>query len=525
MFEASKSNQIRIAAAIGGAWLLLILIFWLALGGLGGGEEPIDFAAFLGRFHILIVHVPIGLLCVAFIMEVMARFEMFKKANENVVTLLWFGVLGAIAATAAGYLLMVGEQFAGNMMKWHLWTGLGVVVLAIGSLVLKIVGKYYQVYLGTLLANVFLISASSHYGGNMVHTEEYLTEKAPDSIRPTLEFLMGHSSHEEGEKAADINEWAIYDDIIQPIFNEKCTECHDENKIKGDLRMDTFEWLQKGGEMVEAGDIDGEWVPGDAEDSELYFRVTIEPEDDLFMPPGDREHMTEDEIALMAWWINEGGTKELTVGEAKKDDNIKRILEELKVKSHESASAPELAPKTWVELDETERAARITAAKDAAAEIGFSLLPISEEDARFQVNVKNCAASFGDAELARLEPIAGQIAWLDLGRSQITDVGMRTVAKMNGLERLHLEEVAVTDAGIAKIAHLTELTYLNLYATQITDASLPHFSGLQRLQKLFVWQTGVTPQAARDFQRRMSLEVNTGWTVSATSEPQPANPE
>jgi|GEM_PF-5087869 len=44
---------------ITGGWILLLLCLWLALGGLDDRWSP---GIFVGRFHILVVHLPIGLL-------------------------------------------------------------------------------------------------------------------------------------------------------------------------------------------------------------------------------------------------------------------------------------------------------------------------------------------------------------------------------------------------------------------------------------------------------------------------------
>ena len=333
---ADSKKQTLVALISGGVWAAVMIFVWLVI--MKGGEK-VDFATFLGRFHVLVVHVPIGLLCIAAIMELLGLIKGWEKIRENTLTLLWFGVIAAIVATIMGYLWYAGDQKKGaplGDLNLHYWTGLGVVVLSVFCLVLKIKDCCPKVYLASMVANVVLISVSSHFGGNSVHGADFLTEKAPEPIKPALEFMMGHSSshEEEEEKATDINDWLIYEDIVQPIFDQKCIECHDANKIEGDLRMDTFEHLKKGGEMVELGDIDSEWVTGDAEASELYFRVTTDEDCDLFMPPNakEEEKMTADEIALMAWWINVDGGNTMKVGEvadAKKDDNINRILAEL----------------------------------------------------------------------------------------------------------------------------------------------------------------------------------------------------
>ena len=119
-------------------------------------------------------------------------------------------------------------------------------------------------------------------GGNtyIIHTERRSKDLADKGL---LIIGSGVSGGEEGARkgpsimpGGPTSSW----EIIQPIFNAKCTECHDENKVKGDLRIDSFEWLSKGGDIT-----DQEVIPGDAEASELYFRVVLDPEEDDFMPP------------------------------------------------------------------------------------------------------------------------------------------------------------------------------------------------------------------------------------------------
>ena len=49
----------------------------------------------------------------------------------------------------------------------------------------------------------------------------------------------------EEAKAAEvpIGERIVYTDFIVPILDKTCSECHNENKIKGKLRMDTHDLL------------------------------------------------------------------------------------------------------------------------------------------------------------------------------------------------------------------------------------------------------------------------------------------
>ena len=326
MDTISNRAALRIALLAFGLWLLAIAGIWFAMRNV---HEDTAAAIFLGRFHILIVHVPIGLLCTALIFEVLGVSGLFPKLGESVLPCLWVGALGAMGATVAGYLLMNGEQITGKNMTLHLWTGLGVVVLATLSLYAKLVNFPKPVLIPILFLTVGLTSASSHFGGNMVHDDDYLSAYAPEPLKP----FLGHPAAKEATVPnAPFEEWPIYGRIIHPIFDKKCTGCHDENKTEGGLRMDSFELLAKGGDGVKVGDIPGEFVPGKAEESEIIIRVTMDPKEDDFMPPGKKEHLTPQEIALIGWWINQGASPSMTVAQAKVDASVSALLDELKTR-------------------------------------------------------------------------------------------------------------------------------------------------------------------------------------------------
>ncbi len=90
---------------------------------------------------------------------------------------------------------------------------------------------------------------------------------------------------------------------IKSLLSNRCIACHgpDEEHREAGLRLDTFEGATR--------DIDGysAIVPGNPEDSEILFRVTLEHGDQELMPPKGRgERLSEAEIALLTEWIKQG---------------------------------------------------------------------------------------------------------------------------------------------------------------------------------------------------------------------------
>lgn len=113
--------------------------------------------------------------------------------------------------------------------------------------------------------------------------------------------LLSFFSLSAAEKSINFNR------DIRPILSNKCFHCHgpDEEDRKEDLRLDVA-----GGKLGALTPRDDYHIikPGEPEESELWYRVTSEYEDE-FMPPADshKAPLTEDEIERITQWIKEGG--------------------------------------------------------------------------------------------------------------------------------------------------------------------------------------------------------------------------
>jgi uncharacterized membrane protein len=534
--QAPAKTPVTLAIFIGIVWAGLLAAIWFAY---RGGAEPGGFLHFIARFHVLIVHLPIGLIFLALIMEVLGYFTAFSHLRTSLPFVLWLSFLSGVGATVVGYLLMTLEEFSGRAMDLHLYFGLAVVVFTLVGLVFAVKGKRILSGLGTALA-AFATAASGHFGGAMVHEPDYLTEFAPPALKPALLVGLGGKEEPAPEVAGEtpavpekpIGERLVYEDFVVPILDKTCNECHNENKIKGKLRMDTHELLLAGAEGSDYPTV----VPGKADDSELIVRVLLPEDDDEFMPP-QGEPLKPAEVELLKLWINAGAKVETTVAQLGTDPAIAELANEVAAihsgKNENAATAEAAAaPSLWDSLPEDEKTARLAEVNEAAEKYHFSVMPISAEDDRLRVNVINAAKDFGDDQLKLLEPVAERIVWLDLARSQVTDDGMKTVRLMRDLERLHLENTAITDKGIAELASLAKLEYINLYGTKVGNGIFETFAKLPALKKAYLWQTAVDPAEAKAFERSVNLEINTGVDLAeppaapaAETTPPAAKPE
>jgi Protein of unknown function (DUF1549)/Protein of unknown function (DUF1553)/Planctomycete cytochrome C len=85
---------------------------------------------------------------------------------------------------------------------------------------------------------------------------------------------------------------------IVPILREKCGDCHSGNQKEGAFSINTRQSTLAGGESGAAITV------GESKSSELVLRVTS-TDDSVRMPP-EGEPLTQEQVALIAKWIDEG---------------------------------------------------------------------------------------------------------------------------------------------------------------------------------------------------------------------------
>ena len=84
---------------------------------------------------------------------------------------------------------------------------------------------------------------------------------------------------------------------IQPILEQNCVACHYEGKVKGDLRLDTFEHAFSSDHVI---------VPGEPLESDLWVLCTLPQDDEMFMPPEGNDPLSPSDLFMLRRWIAEG---------------------------------------------------------------------------------------------------------------------------------------------------------------------------------------------------------------------------
>ena len=468
------------------------------------GSAP-DFILFLGRFHPMLLHFPIVLLLIGAFLEYRVRIKGNDRYHAAASMMLLLGAISAVATAIAGLFLSLGEEYDQTLLDRHMWLGLAVAVLAVflywfGRRATRVATAGPQkAYGGLLIALIALVTVASHFGGNLTHGNGYLLRYAPNTVRN----IAGLPDKPERKDSApreitDITQAGMFADVIQPILDDRCVSCHNPDKKRGDLLMETEEDLLAGGE-------DGPILtPGDAEASPMYTKLIL-PEDDEDRMPKNRRPVTDERIQLIKWWIDSGADFEQTIAEAAPPEDVMALI---------GVSAQQAGGGSASNLPEIAQAD--TVAIQRLRDTGLLVMPLAENTNWLQVSCTNVTDTFGDDEMRDLAAIGEQVAWLNVARTQVTDAGMTALGDMPNIWRLHLENTGVTDAALEHVGRLGNLEYLNLYGTQVSDSGLNNLAGLELLESVYLWQTQVTPAGAATLQEALpGVYINLGAEIAA----------
>jgi uncharacterized membrane protein len=275
-----------------------------------------DLVLFFGRFHPVLVHLPIGGLVLLGVLELLAKFSRFKDAAQCNRLILGLTAAASVAAALLGWMLSQAGDYDPQLLHWHKWTGFAVAAGCAGTFLLSWLSRPW-VHRLSLLATLAVLMVASHLGASITHGRDFLTQFAPAPLRA---LLGGNGEPPVVGLKPDLIQQPVFGALIQPILQRRCSACHGSQKRKGDLSMETYESLLKGGK-------DGPvLIAGKPLESPMIHRLLLPPEDEDHMPPAGKPQPTLAEIVALQWWIDCGAPADKTVGDLKPGPEIQRIL-------------------------------------------------------------------------------------------------------------------------------------------------------------------------------------------------------
>jgi uncharacterized membrane protein len=440
----------RIRPALFG--LVIAALVALAVCAAPDGRERSEAAQFVGRFHPLVVHLPIALLLLVPLLEAAGMSRRWSPLRASAGFVLGAATAGALAASAFGWLLAWSGGYGGPLVTRHFLGGLFLCAACLACCAVRGRLGPGRLYGLILVFTIGLMVWTSHEGGSLTHGETYLTKYMPARLRRWL--LLPPAP---GPKAGAAT---YYEARVQPILEDNCFICHDSNKHKGGLRMDSYALLMKGGEK-------GLVIrPGDPKASELFVRITLARGEKKFMPTDGKRPLSADEVKVIEAWIAAGASDTLALNAVKGAPAIRSPAAVI-------ALAPDYRP----------RLARIVGLEKS---LGLRLAARSQTPTdglilRTAGNPSGC----DDAALAQLKPVADLIVEAELARTAVTDAGMKSVAHWPNLRKLDLSHTAIGPAGLAPLAALGKLETINLTETAADEESIAKLRRLPALKRIY----------------------------------------
>ena len=428
---------------------------------------------FIGHFHPLLVHLPIGILLFAILIHWLAQKEKYVLFKNIVPFSYLIGAGSAIVTCISGLALSTNVEYDTQTLFYHQWLGIFLALVSLLGVYFTKKNKARELKWAaiTLLVLIFL---TGHFGGTLTHGADYLTKglksKKATKARPNF---------------SNVQEAILFEDIIQPILEEKCYGCHSDIKQKGKLRLDSKEWILKGGE-------DGlVFHQGSALNSPLYKKIILDPLDEKHMPPKGKPQITEKERVLIEWWINSGGYFDKKVKDLAQPGNIQMVLANFEKNSPKALNND--VPTNEIKLANQASLNNLT-------KMGVTILQVAKNSNYLTANFINVVKT-NDTIDNLIKTVSPNIVWLKMPGIMFSNSLANAISYCDSLTKLSIEHSTITDNQLSNFQNLKRLHYLNLVGTKISLKGLLQLKSLVNINELYLGQTIITNKDAELIQK------------------------
>src|SRR3954453_22928119 len=241
-----------------------------------------------GRMHPLFLHFPIVLilLYVVFVLAVPKRYKEESWYTTLAEIFLLSAAFTASITALMGLFLSRESGYDADALQLHKYTGvLTSLVLFVMYQLHDWLKRYNKVLKVGVGIAALVVIYTGHLGADITHGENFITA-------PII--------HEEIRQPVAMEDAFVYADLVEPILQTKCMGCHNSNKSKGELAMDTKALLLKGGK-------DGKlWDTTKPDMGLLMARIHLPEEEKEHMPPAGKQQLTDNELAILYSWTKSG---------------------------------------------------------------------------------------------------------------------------------------------------------------------------------------------------------------------------
>jgi len=425
------------------------------------GSMLVSLGGLVGNIHPAIVHLPIGILVLACVYKLMSVKRKTAESKSLLMFTLLLGFATIILSLISGYTLSLDGGYDKDILSKHQYAAYALALVTLGWIYLETQPRFRRGAMVSMVAVLLALTVTGHLGGSITHGEGFLTGGDEEEVivkKPVIK---------------DVQQAKVYNDVVQPILAQKCYSCHNKSRQKGDLRLDEPIFIMKGGKDAKALE------PGNADSSEIIKRMLLPVSDDDHMPPKKKPQPSEQEIAILHWWIQEGASFDKRVADLQQSPKIKPYLKQLERVVEEEEPLPEVG-------------APDQAAINLLKKKGVLVLPLATNSNYLEVNFIS-AHDVSDDDMKQLLKLKSQVIDLDAGFNSTSDSSIRYISQLNKLRRLKLNDSRVTNAGIKQLSSLNDLRYLNVKGTAVNSDGIKELAALKKLSVIYTFNSAVKP--------------------------------
>jgi uncharacterized membrane protein len=435
---------------------------------------------YIGKFHPLAVHLPIGVSVAFLVIAVFISRARLTDALPIIRLLLLVSALSAVFSSVSGYLLFRSGEYDVGLVTRHQVLGIALTLISWGLFfgIEKLLNAQLLIYRGVLILVLSLLILTGHAGGTLTHGSGFLN---PPSIEALFASDVDESRH------IDINTNAYQ--AVSVIMQSYCYSCHGKQKQKGKLRLDGKTWIMEGGKS--GGLIQDEKM--------LVKRIKLPYDDEDHMPPKEKKQPDEDEINFLIWWVERGANFDLTLAELDLPDSLFGILSSKEiVPDHVFVPPEEVAPA------DPEMLNKLPDLNVIVTKIGLNSNYLS---ASF-VNVSSDDAGKAAEILTSISP---QLIWLNVDFQNLDPKAWANIGMLKNIRKLSAANSNLNDENIISFVGLDDLASLNATGTELSNEGLLKLKGLENLQYVYLYDTRTDRDGFRKIHQAFpSVKIDSG---------------
>ncbi|RTL57441.1 MAG: hypothetical protein EKK37_15475 [Sphingobacteriales bacterium] len=443
-------------------------------------ENKISIPAWLqvaGRMHPLILHLPITLLilCITWFLFAERRMEN-ESAKQIGDWLLLLTSVTTVVTALVGLFLSRENGYEADKILWHKWSGiLTSIITALWYAYRNKLRQSKALNIGIAIVGFILILVTGHQGANITHGENFLL--APITPEKTAPKVLLEDAY-------------VFNDMVKPIIQSKCISCHNSQKAKGNLIMETEALLLKGGKNGKL------WDLNEAEFGLMLHRLHLPEEAKKHMPPKGKPQLSKEELQVIYYWVKGGADFKKKVMDLPEQDTLRMlaasIFNTIETDDYSFAAADE---KTIKSLNNNYRV----------------VYPLAKESPALGVDFYG-AQFYQPKQLEELLKVKEQVVTINLNKMPVKDEALKTISQFANLRKLNLSFSAITGKTINELLKLKELKHLSLSGTAVKFNDVSPLSSLKKLTHLDLWNTNVKDDEIKTLlATNKSLIIETGY--------------